>query len=124
MIDEFEGFVKAIEPVEHQEKVRTLLEWVNESYQGLKPVFKWKQPMYTHHGTFIIAFSVASKHISVGFEGPEIKVFAKAIKDAGYKYSKKNFRIPFDQAIDYDLLSDMIEFNVNDKKHITTFWRP
>lgn len=28
------------------------------------PHIAWNQPMFTHHGTYIIGFSAASKHIA------------------------------------------------------------
>ena len=120
---EFQDFLDAIEDRSQRARVKEVLNWVNDTFAELKSEFKWNQPMFTHHGTFIIAFSVASKHMSVGLEGPEIPVFSKAIKAAGYTYSKKIFRMPFDREINYELLRQVIEYNIREKLDVTTFWR-
>jgi len=122
-MEAFQPFINAIDDPNQRQRVKEVLNWVNDTFENLKPEFKWNQPMFTDHGTFIIAFSVASKHMSVGLEGPEIPVFSKAIKQAGYAHSKKIFRIPFDMEVNYDLLRQVIEYNINEKQDTTTFWR-
>ncbi|QCB29217.1 hypothetical protein CENDO_09815 [Corynebacterium endometrii] len=33
------------------------------------------------------------------------------------------FLLPWDKPVPYDLLQEIIEFNIADKKEVTTFWR-
>lgn len=79
--------------------------------------------MYTEHGTFIIGFSVAKKHIAVAPENVAINQFENEIKKTGYDYTKELIRIKWDQPVEYSLLDQLIEFNLKDKANCTTFWR-
>jgi hypothetical protein len=119
----FNAFLQTIDNRDHRLIMEDLLQWVSDQFKNLKAEYKWNQPMFTNHGTFIIGFSVSKKHFSVGLEGPEIEIFKDRIIDAGYSHGKMIFRISFNQAIDYNLLKDMIEYNIKDKKDIKTFWR-
>lgn len=78
--------------------------------------------MFTDHGTFIISFTAASKHFTVG---PEPQVFAAVlpqIKELGLKHGKKTFQIPFDASVPTDLLATIIEQTVALKQDVTSFW--
>lgn len=119
----FESYLATIEPMEHHLIMQELLSSILDMVPELKPVVKWNQPMFTHHGTFIIAFSVSKKHFSVGTEGVEIPLFADEIAAAGYNASKMIFRIRWSDDIDYDLLSKIIRYNLQDKADCKTFWR-
>lgn len=84
---------------------------------------KWKQPMFTDHGTFIIGFSVSKKHLAVAPESVTITHVEDDIVKAGYDYTKELIRIPWKASVDYSLLEKMIEFNIWDKANCSTFWR-
>jgi len=45
------------------------------------------------------------------------------IEKAGYSYTSMIVRFPWNQPIDFGLLAKMIDFNIEDKKECTTFWR-
>ena len=79
--------------------------------------------MFTDHGTFIISFSLANKHIAVAPERQGILALSELIHESGYEHSKMLIRIPWDKAVDYEMLSKIIEYNMMDKKGVTTFWR-
>ena len=38
------------------------------TYPELELCVAWNQPMFTHHGTYIIGFSAASKHMAMAPE--------------------------------------------------------
>ena len=40
-----------------------VLNWVAQHYPELELRIAWNQPIFTHHGTYIIGFSAASKHM-------------------------------------------------------------
>ena len=42
-----------------------VLTWVAERYPELEPRIAWNQPMFTHHGTYIIGFSAEPVNFSV-----------------------------------------------------------
>ncbi|MEN2666286.1 iron chaperone [Listeria aquatica] len=94
-----------------------------ESFPDLVPVIKWNQPMFTDHGTFIIGFSTSKKHISVAPEVKTMKKFEEKIADAHYGATSNLFRITWIQPTNFDLLKEIIEFNVTDKQDHTKFWR-
>jgi len=79
--------------------------------------------MFTHHGTFIIGFSVAKKHLAVAPEKVTIEQFSDVIKRTGYSYTNQLIRIKWNEKLDYSLLHEIIQFNIEDKKDCTTFWR-
>ena len=79
--------------------------------------------MFTDHGTYIIGFSVAKKHMSVAPENKAIEEFGSALEEVGYVHTRQIFRIPWDREVDYALLKKIIEFNIEDKAGVETFWR-
>lgn len=122
-MEPFERYLNFIDNPTHREKLMGIIRWIETNYPELKPEYKWNQPMYTHHGTIIIGFSTAKRHIAVAPEEKALIRFQDAIQDAGYSYSKKLFRIQWEQPVDYDLLKRIIDYNIEDKKETNTFWR-
>lgn len=122
-MDVFEDFLANIQDESHRKRMIDIIDWVQKEFPGLKKRFAWNQPMFTDHGTFIMGFSIAQKHIAVAPEGKGMDLFVSKIEDAGYSHGTKMFRIKFDQDINYDLLKEIIEFNIEDKKNCDTFWR-
>lgn len=103
--------------------IQKIFDWISETYPQLKQEVKWNQPMYTHEGTYIIAFSLSKAHMSVSPEFKGMEEFHDKIEAAGYSQAKMLFRIKYTEEVNYDLLSEMIEFNIKDKAGSTTFWR-
>ena len=122
-MNEFDDYLLGIDNPDNLSKMKDLLQWVATEFPSLKREIKWKQPMFINHGTFIIAFSYASKHISVAPEQAGMERFKEDIKKSGYAQSKMLFRIKWTDEVDYDLLRRVIGFNIDDKKDFTTFWR-
>ncbi|BBN97623.1 hypothetical protein St703_03280 [Sporolactobacillus terrae] len=79
--------------------------------------------MFTDHGTYIIGFSVAKKHLAFAPEQVGIIHFSNEIVQVGYDYTKQLVRIPWDCPVDFSLLEKMIAFNISDKADCSTFWR-
>ncbi|AJD89691.1 hypothetical protein JMA_03740 [Jeotgalibacillus malaysiensis] len=122
-METFEEFLETIENPDHREQTKKVLDWVSESYPELGQRIGWNQPMFTHHGTFILAFSTSKKHLAVSPEKAGIDYFADEIRKAGHDHSKMLVRFPWGKPVDYELLGKMIEFNIKDKAECTTFWR-
>ena len=110
-------------PVEHANRMNGMFDWIIEKYPNMESRIGWNQPMFTDHGTFIIGFSASKKHMSATIEPKGITVFSDKIKDAGYEQTKMLFKIKWDEPINYELLSEMIEYNMADKAECSTFWR-
>ncbi|ARN90965.1 iron chaperone [Levilactobacillus brevis] len=123
MIADFEGYINRIDNVTNRDRLRTVLTWVQETFPQLEQRYAWNQPMFTDHGTFIIGFSVAKPHMAFAPEGQGMAHFAEQIGAAGYNPGKKFGRIKWTQDVDYDLLKQIIQYNIDDKSDCTTFWR-
>ncbi|MFS0749331.1 iron chaperone [Oceanobacillus sp. 1P07AA] len=119
----FDEFLETIENPKHRSRMEEMLDWITKKYPDLNQEIKWKQPMFTDHGTYIIGFSVSKKHIAVAPEQVAINQFLEDIKVIGYDHTKEIIRIPWSSEIDYSLLEKLIEFNIIDKSECTTFWR-
>ncbi|UQZ36186.1 iron chaperone [Paenibacillus sp. PK3_47] len=119
----FAEFTAQIADPENRQRTEEVLEWVSETFPELEPKIAWKQPMFTHHGTFIIGFSVSKQHLAVAPEKAGINRFSGDIVQAGYDHTKELVRIKWNGPVDYALLEQMIRFNIEDKADCTTFWR-
>lgn len=108
---------------EQQAFLQNILDWVDENFPELKLEVKWNQPMYVHEGTYIIGFSLSKAHVSVSPEQHGMEVFHDKVAAAGYSQSKMLFRIKYTEEVDYELLREMIEYNIKDKAGSAKFWR-
>ena len=97
--------------------------WIQNEYPLLNPVIKWNQPMYTHHETYIIGFSAAKKHLNIAPEEPAISKFSHDLEVLKYTRTQMLIQIKEHQTVDYPLLKKIIDFVMEDKKNIHTFWR-
>ena len=122
-MDIFKEYLAGIEDAKNRAITMEVLEWVGRKFPNLVPRVAWNQPMFTDHGTFIIAFSVAKNHLAISPEKAGIDRFAEEIAKAGHEYSKMLFRFKWDKPIDYPLLEKIIEFNIADKVGQKAFWR-
>ena len=119
----FNDFLEKIENEKHRDKLKCILDHIENKYTNLNQEIKWNQPMFVDHGTFIIAFSVSKEHIAISPESKTLQVFEQEIKEAGYKATKMLFRIKWNDEIDFGLIDKLIEYNIEDKKEMTKFWR-
>ena len=120
----FKGYLAAIENESHRARLREVLLWVCGTFPELDTRIAWKQPMFTHHGTFIIGFSVSKQHFSISPEAQSIAAFSDAIAESGYSRGSNLFRIKWTDSVDYALLETLIRYNLEEKKDCATFWRP
>lgn len=119
----FSGFLAEIDVPFHRERTEEVLTWIEKQYPQLRKEIKWNQPMFTDHGTFIIGFSLAKKHLAVAPESAAITHLEDDIVQAGYDYTRGMIRIPWDDSVDYRLLEKMIAYNIMDKANCSGFWR-
>ncbi len=122
-METIQDFLELIPSLDERERTKEILDWVQTTYPQLESRIAWKQPMFTDHGTFIIGFSVAKHHVAIAPEDKAMEVFREKLVEAGYNPTLKMFRIKWDSDVDYDLLAEIIEYNINDKKDCHTFWR-
>lgn len=122
MID-FQAFLNTIEDPGKRDKMKSILKHINKKYPQLKEEIKWNQPIFSDHGTFIIGFSIAKNNIAVAPEAVVIRNFEQEIQKAGYTHTQQLIRIKWTDEVDYDLLDRIVEYNIEDKKEMTKFWR-
>lgn len=119
----FKDFLQKIDVIEQRDKVEHLLFWILDEFSELEPVIKWNQPMVTHHGTYIFGLSISKQHIAISPEVATIKQFSDAIEKTGYSHTDNIIRIKWHEAIDYDLIKNMIDFQMTEKAGFDRFWR-
>jgi len=122
-MEAFDAFLAAIEDQASRKRTEEVFTWVHLTFPSLVPKIAWNQPMFTDHGTFIIAFSVAKGHLSISPDVTGMKLFSEDIRKAGFTQTKNLFRIKWEMAVDYALLKKIIQFNIDDKKDCKTFWK-
>ena len=120
---EFNDFLQSLENDKQTATMEAIFNWISETFPELETTVKWNQPMYTHHDTFIIAFSKSKQHFSVAPEAKGMAEFTDQIEAAGYSQTNNLFRIKWTQDVNYALLKSIIQFNIDDKADCTTFWR-
>ena len=122
-MEDFLEFIEHINNGQQRARTQEVLEWVKSQFPNLEARIAWNQPMFTVHGTFIIGFSVSSKHLAVSPERAGMVRFTNEITKAGYSQSKMLFRIRWEEPVNYILLDQIIRFNCIDKAECKTFWR-
>ncbi|MFA5562269.1 MAG: DUF1801 domain-containing protein [Eubacteriales bacterium] len=120
---DFQAFVATLPAPEQRARLAGILSAIKERFPALEEEIRWHQPMFTLRGTFILGFSVAKHHLAIAPEAAAIRRFATEIKAAGYTHTDHLFRIKWTDPVNFDLLSRMVAFNIEDKKDMRTFWR-
>ncbi len=119
----FNDFLNTIEDPEKRARISQILDHIRRQYPQLQEEIKWSQPMFSDHGTFIIGFSLAKGHIAVAPEAAGVIYLEEDLRKAGYTSTRELFRIKWDQAVDYEILDKVIDYNIEEKKGMTKYWR-
>lgn len=120
---ELQAFLDKVKEPDQRARMEEVFDWVMTTYPQLEVAIKWNQPMFTDHGTFIIAFSHAKAHMSFAPEEVVIARFSQDIKAAGYDHTKGLAKIKWQDPVNYDLLKKIIDNNIMEKADCTSFWR-
>lgn len=121
MLDEY---LATIPNDDNLARIVEVLNWVAEHYPELELRIAWNQPMFTHHGTYIIGFSAASKHMAMAPERATMIRFESVMRERGTDFGKMFARQPWNKPFDYELLYAFIQHQLTDKRDVTSFWRP
>jgi len=119
----FTDYINKIQDDNQRAKMEEIINWIEKEFPELGEKIAWNKPMFTHHETFILAISEAKKHISISPEPAGMMRFSEEIKKTGYEQTKNMFYIPWEEKVDYSLLKEIIEYNIQDKLECTTFFR-
>ena len=123
-IKTLDEFLATIPDDDNRERMVDVLVWVGFTYPELKLRIAWNQPMFTHHGTYIIGFSAASKHMAIAPERATMIRFEPVMRERGTDFGKMFARQPWNKPFDYELLDAFIQHQLTEKQDITSFWRP
>lgn len=122
-MEKFADFLKGIDQTEQRDRTEEVINWVQDKFPKIVPEIKYNKAMFTDHGTFIIAFSIAKNNLAPASEKEGIKHFSDEMTQTGYTYTENLMKIPWTQSGNYTLLEKMIQFNISDKKERSTFGR-
>lgn len=100
-----------------------VLNWVAEHYPELELRIAWNQSMFTHHGTHIIGFSAASKHMTMAPERATMIRFEQVMRERGTDFGTMLARQRWTKPFGYELLDAFIRHQLSDKRHVTSFRR-
>ena len=117
-------FLATIPDDDNRARMVDVLVWVGLTYPELELRIAWNQPMFTHHGTYIIGFSAASKHMAMAPERATMIRFEQVMRERGTDFGKMFARQPWDKPFDYELLDAFIQHQLAEKHDVTSFWRP
>ena len=67
-ISTLDEYLETMPDVQHRARMVDVAVWVGLTYPELELRIAWNQPMFTHHGTYIVGFSAASKHMAMAPE--------------------------------------------------------
>ena len=123
-IKTLDEYLATISNADNRARMVDVLVWVGLTYPELELRIAWNQPMFTHHGTYIIGFSAASKHMAMAPERATMIRFEPVMRERGTDFGKMFARQPWDKPFDYELLDAFIQHQLAEKHDITSFWRP
>ncbi|MDD7384806.1 MAG: DUF1801 domain-containing protein [Actinomycetaceae bacterium] len=123
-VPEFFGeWLQRVDDEDHREIFLHVLMWVHQSFPELGYRIAWNQPMFTLDKTFIIGFSPARNHLSFAPERDAVLHFSREFTRRGISFGKMLVRMPWKDPVPYDMLTEVITYNMEQKRGMTSFWR-
>ena len=123
-ISTLDEYLATIPNDDNRARMVDVLVWVGLTYPELELHIAWNQPMFTHHGTYIIGFSAASKHMAMAPERATMIRFEQVMRERGTDFGTMLARQPWTKPFDYELLDAFIQHQLAEKQDVTPFWRP
>lgn len=123
-IKTLDEYLETIPDDDNRARMVEVLVWVGLTYPELELRIAWNQPMFTHHGTYIIGFSAASKHMAMAPERATMIRFEQVMRERGTDFGTMLAHQPWTKLFDYELLDAFIQHQLAEKQDITSFWRP
>lgn len=123
-IKTLDEYLATIPNSDNRTRMVDVLVWVGLTYPELELRIAWNQPMFTHHGTYIIGFSAASKHMAMAPERATMIRLEPVMRERGTDFGPMLARQPWNKSFDYELLDAFIQLQLAEKQDITSFWRP
>lgn len=123
-IKTLDEFLATIPNADNRARMEEVLDWVAQHYPELELRIAWNQPMFTHHGTYIIGFSASSKHMAMAPERATMIRFEQVMRERGTGFGTMVARQPWNKPFDYELLDAFIQHQLAETQDVASFWRP
>ena len=123
-IKTLDEYLATIPNDDNRARMVEVLNWVAERYPELELRIAWNQPMFTHHGTYIIGFSASSKHMAMAPERATMIRFESVMRERGTDFGTMLARQPWNKPFDYELLDAFIQHQLAEKQDVASFWHP
>ena len=86
--------IAALSFIDHSFQLRDILVLSRLNYPELELRIVWNQPMLTHHGTYIVGFSAASRHTAMAPERATIIRFGPLMREHSTNFGTMLARQP------------------------------
>ncbi|WP_291452238.1 iron chaperone [Actinomyces sp. ICM47] len=93
-IKTLDEFLATIPDAQHRARMVDVLVWMGLTYPELELRIAWNQPMFTHHGTYIVGFSAASTHMAMIPERATMIRFEPVMRERGTDFGTMFARQP------------------------------
>jgi len=123
-IKTLDKYLETIPNDDNRARMVDVLVWAGLTYPELELRIAWNQPMFTHHETYIIVFSAASKHMAMAPERATMIRFEPVMRERGTDFGTLLARQPWNEPFDYELLDACIQHQLAEKQDIMPFWCP
>lgn len=123
-IKTLDEFLATIPRADNRARMVEVLGWVAQHYPELELRIAWNQPMFTHHGTYIIGFSAASKHMAMAPERATMICFKPVMREGSTDFGTMLACQPWNKPFDHELLDAFIQHQLAEKQDVTSFWCP
>lgn len=123
-ISTLDEYLETIPNDRNRARIVEVLVWVGLTYPELELRIAWNQPMFTHHGTYIVGFSAASKHMAMAPERATMIRFEPVMRERSTDFGTMFARQPWNKPSDYEFLDIFLQHQLAGKQFITSFWRP
>ena len=123
-IKTLDEFLATIPNANNRARIVEVLDWVSQRYPEHELRTARNQPMFTHHGTYIIGFSATCRHMAMAPEHATTIRLEQAMRERGTDIGKMFARQPWNEPFDYELAAAFIDRQLGDKLETTSFWRP
>lgn len=112
-MNEIDEYIENIADVEHELKFISILKFITRGFPDLKTKISYGMPGFYTEGKQVIWIGAFKNHIGI-FPKPEaILYFEDILIENKYKTSKGTIQIKWNQEIDFELISKIINFNIN-----------
>lgn len=116
-------YLQEVKDEVHRQKLLELITWVDQNYPELKQKYVLSQPGFVLNRTYIVSFSEGKHHLLISTEKDAITKFSRDLLIRGFEHTQMHIQVPWDKDFDYDLLAQIIEFNIKDKEGNKSFWK-